>query len=201
VITFTTVDGSTGSFSSSQPTARRHLSAVTANLPAQFTIDQPATGGAPTLTLTGGDFSTCSAPRALAANQKPVRQLWGSAKGNFRTTAKYSSATVRGTIWLVQDRCDATLTQVVEGVVDVFDSARNTTVTVNAGSSYLATPRIALKVKAQTAKQIARRGLVYGGLVYKTKAAFTKRLIALGYTWAEFARQYPALANALAGHR
>jgi hypothetical protein len=101
----------------------------------------------------------------------------------------------------VQDRCDGTLTQVVEGVVDVFDSVRKKTVTVNAGGSYVATPRVVLKLKVQTAKQIAKRGLVYGGIVYKTKAAFTKRLVAIGYTWAEFARQYPALANALAARR
>ena len=28
-------------------------------------------------------------------------KLWGSGKGKFRTTGKYSAATVRGTIWLV----------------------------------------------------------------------------------------------------
>jgi hypothetical protein len=199
VITFTAADGSTGNFSSSPPTSQRALSARAAtNVTARFTIDQPATGGTPTLTLAGGDFSACTAKRALSANRTPIRQLWGSAKGNFRTKGRYASATVRGTVWLVQDRCDATLTQVVEGVVDVLDATRKKTVTVNAGSSYLAAPRVALKVPTQSAAQVRSRGLLYGGRVYKTKAAFTKRLAAVGYTWAEFAKKYPALAKALA---
>ena len=158
-------------------------------------------GGAPTLTLTGGDFSPCSAARGLAVNRRPIRQLWGSAKGNFRTRGRYASATVRGTIWLVQDRCDGTLTQVVEGVVDVLDAARRRTVTVNAGGSYVAAPRPPLKVPAQTAAQVAKRGLLYGGRTYRTKAAFTKRLKASGYTWAAFAKTYPGLARALARRR
>ena len=42
--------------------------------------------------------------------KKPkTRKLWGDGKGNFRTTGKYSAATVRGTKWLVQDSCTGTL--------------------------------------------------------------------------------------------
>jgi len=201
IITFTTADGSTGNFSSSQPTSRRALASRSASLPAQFTVEQPASGGAPTLTLAGGDFSACSSSRSLAVNKKPIRQLWGSAKGNFRTRGRYASATVRGTIWLVQDRCDGTLTQVVDGVVDVLDATRHRTVTVNAGASYVAAPRPALKVPAQSAAKVTSRGLVYGGRTYKTKAAFTKRLKAVGYIWAEFAKTYPRLAAALAKRR
>ena len=33
-------------------------------------------------------------------------KLWGNGKGKFRTDGKYSAATVRGTIWLVQDQCN-----------------------------------------------------------------------------------------------
>ncbi|HEY3543878.1 MAG TPA: Ig-like domain-containing protein [Gaiellaceae bacterium] len=201
IITFTTADGSTGNFSSSQPTSRRALASRSASLPAQFTVEQSASGGVPTLALAGGDFSACSSSRSLAVNKKPIRQLWGSAKGNFRTRGRYASATVRGTIWLVQDRCDGTLTQVVEGVVDVLDATRHRTVAVNAGASYLAAPRPALKVPSQTAAKVKARGLVYGGRTYKTKAAFTKRLKAVGYTWAEFAKKYPGLAKALAKRR
>ncbi len=65
-------------------------------------------------------------------------KLWGSGKGKFRTDGKYSSATVRGTIWLVQDRCDGTLTTVKRGVVAVRDFKRKKTVNVKAGHSYLA---------------------------------------------------------------
>jgi hypothetical protein len=65
-------------------------------------------------------------------------KLWGSGKGKFRTDGKYSSATVRGTIWLVQDRCDGTLTTVKRGTVAVRDFKRKRTVAVKAGHSYLA---------------------------------------------------------------
>jgi hypothetical protein len=65
-------------------------------------------------------------------------KLWGNGKGKFRTNGKYSSATVRGTIWLVEDRCDGTLTKVTRGTVQVRDLRRKKTVTVKAGHSYLA---------------------------------------------------------------
>ena len=92
-------------------------------------------------------------PRSQCALQKGARsaavskkkgpkavlgQLWGSGKGKFRTSGKYSSATVRGTIWLVQDRCEGTLTKVSRGTVQVADFQRHTTVSVKAGHSYLA---------------------------------------------------------------
>ena len=66
---------------------------------------------------------------------------WGNGKGKFRTTGKYSSATVRGTIWLTQDECDGTLTKVTRGVVAVRDFKRKKTVTVKAGHSYLRATR------------------------------------------------------------
>jgi hypothetical protein len=65
-------------------------------------------------------------------------KLWGNGKGKFRTTGKYSSATVRGTIWLTQDECDGTLTKVKRGTVQVRDFKRKKTVTVKTGHSYLA---------------------------------------------------------------
>ena len=51
-------------------------------------------------------------------------RLWGNGKGRFRTNGKYSSATVRGTIWLTTDRCDGTLTTVKRGTVSVRDLRR-----------------------------------------------------------------------------
>jgi hypothetical protein len=65
-------------------------------------------------------------------------KLWGSGKGKFRTDGKYSAATVRGTIWLVQDECDGTLTKVKRGTVQVRDLKRKRTIIVKAGHSYLA---------------------------------------------------------------
>jgi hypothetical protein len=197
IITFTAADGSTGNFSSTQPTARRTASAgrAAAALPAQFSLSQ-GSDGVTTLTLAGGDFATCGSPRSLAANKKPIRGLWGSAKGNFRTSARYSSATIRGTIWFVEDRCDGSLTQVVEGTVAVRDTVRNKTVLVPAGGTYFAASP--LKIAAQTAALVARLGLRYDGKLFKTRKALELYLGASGHTWAEFALRYPKLAKALA---
>ena len=93
--------------------------------------------------------------RAAATKKKKgpkavLGQLWGSGKGKFRTNGKYSAATVRGTIWLVQDRCEGTLTKVRRGTVAVRDFKRKKTVTVKAGHSYLArAQRAASKAKGR----------------------------------------------------
>jgi hypothetical protein len=93
--------------------------------------------------LDGGSFRNCgrALARALsiqAKSKRPVRKLWGSGKGKFVTKGKYSSATVRGTKWLTQDRCDGTLTRVLQGIVRVQDFRARKTVNVRAGRSYLA---------------------------------------------------------------
>ena len=102
------------------------------------------------LTLTGeSSRSQCASARgagAAAVSKKKgphavLGKLWGNGKGKFRTNGKYSSATVRGTIWLTTDRCDGTLTTVKRGTVSVRDLRRHKTVTVKAGHSYLARAR------------------------------------------------------------
>ena len=76
---------------------------------------------------------------ASAAQKKPkTRKLWGDGKGKFRTRGSFSSATVRGTKWVVIDRCDGTLTRVLRGSVTVRDRVRGRTVIVRAGKQYLA---------------------------------------------------------------
>ena len=61
-----------------------------------------------------------AARRAAAARRRrpsaSQRHLWGDGKGRFRTGGRFSSATVRGTRWVVSDRCDGTLTRVVRGI-------------------------------------------------------------------------------------
>jgi hypothetical protein len=93
------------------------------------------------LRLTGGDFASCQRKLAATGSSKKVRQLWGTAKGRFRTRGRYASATVRGTRWLTVDRCDGTLTQVREGRVAVRDFVKGKTVLVGPGQSYLARKR------------------------------------------------------------
>ncbi|HEY5941589.1 MAG TPA: hypothetical protein VIT89_01850 [Solirubrobacterales bacterium] len=67
------------------------------------------------------------------------RKLWGSGKGNYSTSGSYGSATVRGTTWLVVDRCDAsTLIKVAEGTVAVRDFVKDRSLTLAAGQQYVA---------------------------------------------------------------
>ncbi len=78
---------------------------------------------------------------ARAAQQRSrrvVSRLWGDGRGRFRTQGRHSSATVRGTRWLTEQRCDGTRTVVQEGSVTLRDFAAGRTVTVNAGESYFA---------------------------------------------------------------
>lgn len=75
---------------------------------------------------------------SLAARKTKSRKLWGNGKGSFRTSGKYSAATVRGTIWLVQDTCTTTLTRVTQGTVQVQDFVKKTKVLVKKGKPYTA---------------------------------------------------------------
>jgi uncharacterized repeat protein (TIGR01451 family) len=210
IITFTDSNGVAGSWAKTRFAVARRTSHVVApelgiarsadGAASQFLVQQAAGGGLTTLTLVGGDFATCS--RSLSAgNPTPVRQLWGSAKGPFRTKGRFAAATIRGTFWLSQDRCDGTLTQVIEGTVEVLDTVRNKIVSVAAGQSYLAAARSPLVAPKQTRAQVAARGLRYGGRIYKTKRAFEAYLRGAGWTWRDFAKKYPALAAALARRR
>ena len=104
-----------------------------------FKVTQP--GSVTNLALTEALASCRGGGRSAAATKKKQRHLWGDGKGSFRTAGKYSSATVRGTKWLVKDSCAGTLTRVVRGTVTVRDKARGKTVVVSAGKSYLAKPR------------------------------------------------------------
>jgi hypothetical protein len=124
---------------------------------------QPSSRAVTELALKGGDFAKSCGQRTQLASiaaplktKKPVRQLWGHGKGHFRTRARYSSATVRGTYWLTADRCDGSLTKVREGVVTVTDFVRHTDVIVKAGQSYLAGPHVKHS-KLETARTQRRR--------------------------------------------
>jgi hypothetical protein len=92
-----------------------------------------------------GKLENCAkkSKRASAsARKRRGRRLWGNGKGRFRTRGKRSSALVRGTIWMVEDRCDgSTLTQVRRGTVTVRDFGRRKNVTVKKGKRYVAKAR------------------------------------------------------------
>jgi PKD domain len=97
------------------------------------------------LRLSGSSFSkACRATASASAkrrSKKRVRRLFGDGKGAFRTRGRNAAATVRGTRWGVQDRCDGTLVTVQRGRVSVRDLVRHRTVTVTTGHTYLARRR------------------------------------------------------------
>ena len=107
-----------------------------------FHVRQPAGARGMTELVLRGPLPTCTrgGARAAAASAKRRRRaLWGSDDhGRFRTRGSNSVATVRGTAWYVEDRCDGTLTRVSKGSVSVRDLRRQRTVIVDAGKSYLA---------------------------------------------------------------
>ena len=88
--------------------------------------------------------SSAKGARAAAArrrSKKVVVRLSGDGRGRFRTRGRNSTATVRGTRWLTEERCDGTLTRVTKGSVTVRDLRLRRTIVVRAGSSYLARGR------------------------------------------------------------
>jgi hypothetical protein len=107
-----------------------------------FEVRQPSRARGMTELVLRGPPPTCTgggARAAAASARRPPRGLWGrDDRGRFRTRGSNSVATVRGTAWYVEDRCDGTLTRVSKGSVSVRDLRRERTVIVNAGKSYLA---------------------------------------------------------------
>lgn len=76
---------------------------------------------------------------AVSRRKKGGRKLWGSGKGRYKTKGKKGSASVRGTDWLVEDRCDGTtFFRVKKGVVSVRDFARKKTIRLKARKTYVA---------------------------------------------------------------
>jgi hypothetical protein len=105
-----------------------------------FTVRQAVAAKPVTELALAGPKPSCKASKAAsAAAKKPkTRKLWGDGSGSFRTRGEFSSATVRGTKWVVIDRCDGTLTRVVTGVVSVRDFVKRKTIVLRAGKQYLA---------------------------------------------------------------
>jgi parallel beta-helix repeat protein len=108
-----------------------------------FRVLQPRGKTLTTMRLLDGEFEPCAAAgaeraTASAAGRGGNNHLWGSGKGNFRTEGNNGSATVRGTIWYVADRCEGTFFKVNRGVVAVRDFTLGRTITLRAGGTYTA---------------------------------------------------------------
>jgi hypothetical protein len=109
-------------------------------------VDRARAAGGPQvargLAVAGCPSARSTARAAVATKRRKrrtvVRSLWGEdSKGRFRTRGKASVATVRGTVWLVEDRCDGTLTRVRKGAVEVRDLRSGRTKLVRAGGTHL----------------------------------------------------------------
>lgn len=110
----------------------------------RFVVRQARVAGAATELRLVGRLA-CGTPaatvRAKSKKRKPKtgRQLWGDGDGDFRTRGSRATASVRGTRWLVQDRCDRTTrVRVFAGVVSVRDRVQGRRVTLRAGGQYVA---------------------------------------------------------------
>jgi hypothetical protein len=103
------------------------------------------------LKLRGGSFKACPSLKHTskgargaakrknkAAPSTSIRHLWGEGAGLFRTEGRYASATIRGTTWLTDDRCDGTLVRVTKGAVTVRDVSKRKSLALKAPKQYLA---------------------------------------------------------------
>jgi virginiamycin B lyase len=89
-----------------------------------------------------GRRSTDADRNAAIAAKRKGRRLFGKGKGKFRSKGKRGAGSVRGTTWLVADRCDgSTLGKVKKGKIRFRDFVRNRTVTLRAGERYVAKKR------------------------------------------------------------
>jgi hypothetical protein len=118
-----------------------------------FLLAKQLANGVTVLQLTRGDFASCKLAKRtfqsvdkkpkkkkVKASKKVVRHLWGSGKGKFRTKGRFIAATVHGTTWLTEDRCDGSRAYVQEGVIDARDLVKHKTIRLGAGQSYVARP-------------------------------------------------------------
>jgi hypothetical protein len=131
-----------------------------------FTIHQGTRASVAELRLVGEAPEVRYQARAAAARKRKRkrRRLWGSARGEFRTTGRHGAATVRGTRWLTEDRSTGTFIRVTEGAVFAEAFERADRRIVRAGESFLARPacvsrrnfRIRLRLPVGTRVRSAR---------------------------------------------
>lgn len=120
-----------GEFVTSQGTDREALSQAILSGPL-LDCDQPDG-------LTPSALKQLGGARPSQEALIPGRKVWGHGGKGHQSKGGKSSASVRGTDWMVWDTCDGkTVTYVVEGRVEVEDFDRGRTVFVNPGEFYVA---------------------------------------------------------------
>ncbi|MGH2951687.1 MAG: hypothetical protein ACRDKX_06555 [Solirubrobacterales bacterium] len=80
-------------------------------------------------------------PASRAQGRSKRHRLWGRGRCRCRSGGRHSSATVRGTWWLTEERRRGTFTRVKRGKVKVFDFGRPKFIRLGAGERYLARAR------------------------------------------------------------
>jgi DNA-binding beta-propeller fold protein YncE len=103
---------------------------------ATLSIAEGAFSGAPSYAVCKAHTSADASAAALSS--KTLQLLHASAHGKFRTSGRYSAATVQGTVWTIADRCDGTLTHDITDSVLVTDFVHHKTILLHAGQRYLA---------------------------------------------------------------
>lgn len=95
--------------------------------------------GLVTLDLEGADFGSCKGgSKSAKRSPQKLQRLWGNGSGKAKTKGRGGAGTVRGTVWLTEERCNGTFFKVEEGTLKVRDFGRDKTVVLTAGEKYLA---------------------------------------------------------------
>ena len=91
----------------------------------------------------GGEARAGKSSGAVATKSgKRRRRVWGSGHGNYTTSGKGGTGSVRGTTWLTKDTCRGTFFKVTDGIgITVFDFDLGQSFDLGPGQSYFARNR------------------------------------------------------------
>jgi hypothetical protein len=80
-----------------------------------------------------------SDPLATTSRKRRKRRVWGSGGGNYSTSGRGGTGSVRGTTWLTKDTCHGTFFKVTNGLgIRVHDFGLKKSVNLGPGQSYFA---------------------------------------------------------------
>lgn len=135
----------------------------------------------------------CAADSRVRPIKGVVRTMAASAtKGVFRTVGAASTTTVsRNATWIVQDRCNGTLTQVRRGRASIYSRIKHKTVIVRSGQTYLV--RALLFGASETVRIPVRSGFQVPAGVSVKRACGTQVRLALRLHGRVLARRRAAL--------
>ena len=112
--------------------SRAHNSRATAKLAGK--LQCPRQAGQAKAAESSGPVATTS--------RKRRRGVWGSGSGNYATSGRGGTGSVRGTTWLTRDTCRGTFFKVKDGIgITVFDSDLRQRFNLGPGQSYFARNR------------------------------------------------------------